>query len=224
MTLRVACVTHRAWLKQVICRLSHEMFNKSNFDSHREYLIPAIYCVSGALYIAGSDLLLGRFVTESNRLWIGTAKGIGFVFFTSLVLLLLLKYEKRRRANSEVFFRRLVESMQDAVLVLEVPERKIIYANEAASHIFGYSNAELLGQSSEILHISRRNFEEFETRSAPALRDNKTFQAEFQMRHRDGRIIPTAHSVSLIERKNRSTLALSLVKDYTPLQLMVCRH
>lgn len=189
----------------------------------RPAAITAIYCVVGGLYIIVSDWFVGLFVNDLDVLWIGTLKGLGFVLITGLLLLFLMKREEKVRERSEAFYQTLVNSMDDALIVLDLPARTIIYANPAATTIFGYSNDELIGRSTEFLHVSRQNFDEFHNRGIDDLSKSRPFHTEFEMRRKDGSAFPSSHVVSIATLSDGSRIALSLISDQTLLQRSVQR-
>lgn len=187
--------------------------------TQRQFLIPAVYCLVGGLYIIVSDWIVGRYADDLNYLWIETAKGLGFVATTALVLWYLLRREENSRERSEAFFRTLVDSMQDAVFVLDVPERVLTYANPAATRIFGYENEEFLGRATEFLHVSTEHYKDFHNRGMQSLSEGIPFHTNFKMRRKDGSTFDSSHIVSLINFSDGSQMALSMVKDFTPLEI-----
>jgi PAS domain S-box-containing protein len=180
--------------------------------------ITVIYCIVGGLYIIASDWFVGLFINDLDILWIGTLKGLGFVLITGLLLLYLMKREEKARERSETFYQTLVDSMEDALIVLNVPTRSIIFANPAASTIFGYSNDEFIGRKTEFLHVSQQHFDEFHNRGIDDLSKGRPFHTQFEMRRKDGSTFPSSHVVSLVTLSDGSQIALSMISDQTHLQ------
>lgn len=125
--------------------------------------ITAFYIAFAALWIYGSDRVLGRFVTNVENLthW-GTFKGFVFVAVTGALLYSLLHrtFVHMRRSEeslreSEEHFRGLVE--QTLVGACLVQDQRIAYANPQFATIFGYSRDELTGLPViELVHESDR--------------------------------------------------------------------
>jgi PAS domain S-box-containing protein len=102
--------------------------------------------------------------------------------------------ERARTMLSSVF-----SSIDDAIFVIGPPHRHVVKAaNAAVERIFGYKPEELEGRSTEILHESRRSFEEFGRRSEKVLDQRRSFRGEFRMRRRSGETFPTEHVVTIL--------------------------
>jgi len=107
-------------------------------------------------------------------------------------------------------------SLTDAVFVVDPATRTIVACNPAAEQVFGYPSAELMGQTTERLHVSRETFAEFGRQLFPALDQRGRFAGEFAMRRRDGRVFPTEHVVTEIrDAAGQRTGVVSVVRDVT---------
>jgi PAS domain S-box-containing protein len=107
-------------------------------------------------------------------------------------------------------------SLTDAVFVVEPATRTIVACNPAVEQIFGYSSAELLGRTTEFLHVSRETFAEFGRQLFPALDRCGRFQCEFQMRRKGGSVFPTEHIVTeIMDAAGKRTGVVSVVRDVT---------
>jgi PAS domain S-box-containing protein len=105
-------------------------------------------------------------------------------------------------------------SLTDAVFVIDPPGRSIISCNPAVERVFGYKCEELIGESTEVLHIDRAHFERFGKAVQAALENRDVFQSEYRMRRKDGKIITTEHSVTQIrDSKGIWRNGVSVVRD-----------
>nr|MDO8083009.1 PAS domain S-box protein [Candidatus Freyarchaeota archaeon] len=110
-------------------------------------------------------------------------------------------------------------SMTDAVFILdaEVPPT-ILECNEAASAIFGYKKSEMLGKTTAFLHVNDENLREYQSLLYSTIREGKLnfFLPEYRMRHKDGSIFPTEHTVAqLLSEEGEQIGWVNTVKDLT---------
>ena len=112
-----------------------------------------------------------------------------------------------------------LNSMTDALFILDArTPPKILECNEAASFIFGYDKAEMLGRTTDFLHVNRETLKEFQSLLFPAAEKGKLpFQlAEFRMKRKEGSVFPSEHSVmQLLNDKGERTGWVSIVRDIT---------
>lgn len=86
--------------------------------------------------------------------------------------------------QSEEKYRGIIQNLQYGLMEVDL-EEKIIYANEAMSHITGYSKEELIGKVASNLLADERGLEILEKQHGK--RDNGTASVyEIPMRHKDG--------------------------------------
>ena len=108
-------------------------------------------------------------------------------------------------------------SLDEVVLLVDLADpstRRIIAANPAAKRVFGYSEEELIGRSTEMLHVNKAMFERFGSELAAALDAKGVYQCEFQMRRKDGSIIFTEHIVSeVLDESGKRTGFVSGIRD-----------
>ncbi|MEQ8717639.1 MAG: EAL domain-containing protein [Acidimicrobiales bacterium] len=120
----------------------------------------AIYLVVGCAWILGSDLFV-LLTTDADRgdFVVNSLKGLGFVFFTAAVLLLVLRGWSHRVSEAwdaalgeRRRFRALVSGSSDVVLVL-ADDGVISYASPAVTSVLGWASDEIVGQPiAELLH------------------------------------------------------------------------
>ena len=113
-------------------------------------------------------------------------------------------------------------SMTDAIFILEAKAPPaaptILECNEAASAIFGYDKTEMLGKTTDFLHVSEGTLREFQSQLYSAVQQGRFpfHLQEFRMKRKDGSVFPSEHSVSqLLNDKGERTGWISIVRDIT---------
>ncbi len=138
-----------------------------------------------------------------------------------------LDIKERKRADEAI--RRQTELLQktfdgitDAIFILDAANHpsapKMLRCNEAASSVFGYEKAEMLGRSTDFLHVSMETLREFQSRLYPAVAEGRLpfHLSEFRMKRKDGSVFPSEHVVTqLLNEKGDRTGWISIVRDIT---------
>src|SRR6266446_2694020 len=88
--------------------------------------------------------------------------------------------------DSETFYRTVLESLSEAVLLVDA-DRRLFYANRIASEMTGYAPEELLGQPAHILFNHETGSGASECQSRDPLSD-KTECFEMELKRKDGRL------------------------------------
>lgn len=111
--------------------------------------IVALYVLIGSVWILLSDqLVIFNAPDPTSATLFSTAKGLGYVFVTAALLhWLISRYTARLRA-SESQYRMLYQSMRQGVFYQGIDGR-LLEANPAALEMFGLSEAEFTGRSSD---------------------------------------------------------------------------
>lgn len=128
---------------------------------------------------------------------------------------------KRKQQQNEILeTKNLLEktfaSLDEAVFVIKPEDRSILICNAAVEDIFGYRPQELIGHSTEILHLNQEMYQNFGQIGEPILERENRFHAEYTMRHKDGRTIYTENTVtSLNEVEGFESGVVSVVRDIT---------
>lgn len=118
--------------------------------------ISIIYCVVGCAWILLSDWVSFSDTSLQDAYWFQTAKGLGYVFTTGLLLFWLVFRGARLLSEKEARFRLLIERAPDAVLVQS--EGRIVYMNAAALSLIGAKSlAEIIGRDiMDVIHPNSR--------------------------------------------------------------------
>ncbi|ACF14634.1 PAS/PAC sensor signal transduction histidine kinase [Chloroherpeton thalassium ATCC 35110] len=102
----------------------------------------------------------------------------------------------------------------DAAIFIATADRKLVDMNKSAERMFGYSRQELLGLSSEHLHVDRAHFIAFGKRLQRSFKRGETARFEFEWKRKNGEIFPTEHVVtSLVQDDGKLLGILSVVRD-----------
>jgi hypothetical protein len=120
--------------------------------------------------------------------------------------------------ESRELFRKTFESQIDAIFILnkDVPP-KITDCNRSAEQIFGYSREDLVGETTECLHVDADALREFQSQLYSKTPDPGFFRLhDFRMKRKDGRIFHSEHTVvPLTNAKGRRIGWVSVVRDIT---------
>ncbi len=125
------------------------------------------------------------------------------------------KQAERELRHTTQLLEKTLESLNEAVLVVDPSARKIVTCNAAVEQIFGYPKEELIGASTERIHVSPAAYERFADLSEPALDAQGGFVGEYQMRRKDGQVIETEHVVTPLESEEWPQGVVSVVRDIT---------
>lgn len=127
----------------------------------------------------------------------------------------------RRRAelalrNSEEKYRVLVENTSDAILMID-PQNEIISCNPAFRELFGFDLEEQVeGKSVSIIHPSDESFKIFCAHAYPEAEQAGAFRSEWEMKRKDGTIMPVETTLSPIKNSDRSIKAyVAIIRDIT---------
>ena len=110
----------------------------------------------------------------------------------------------------------ILDSIGEAVIIVDASGRTIVNCNSATERVFGYSKEELIGQNTSILHVNREYYNRFGEESEAILRSGEVYKGEFRMKRKDGTIIDTYHTVSSFqEERGWEKGVVSVVRDIT---------
>lgn len=172
----------------------------------RAFRVALIYAIAGATWILLSDRTVEFLFDEAAATQIAqSAKGTLFVLITaSLIYWLALRnlrgVEHELLATQLVNTRDLLETISgnlgDAIFISDGRNRTIEYFNSAVTDMFGYSAAELVGKTSEILHVDRESFEQFGRDCARALNREGVYRCQYKLMRKSGNAFDAEITVS----------------------------
>ncbi|MEY8878912.1 MAG: PAS domain S-box protein [Leptothrix sp. (in: b-proteobacteria)] len=77
----------------------------------------------------------------------------------------------------------------DLVGIVRLRQRIAIWKNRAIERIFGYSHAELQGQSTRMLYVDDASYEALGVQAYPTLKAGQHYRTQLQMRRKDGELV-----------------------------------
>lgn len=123
--------------------------------------------------------------------------------------------EEKTRAlrESELWFRTVFQSQEDAVFVIS-PDRRVLNMNAAAERMFRCSLDEVKDRSTEVFHVDYDHFVEFGKRIWEAFAQNRAARFEFKLKRKSGELFPTEHTVSQLKSEDDQMIGIvSVVRD-----------
>ncbi len=127
-----------------------------------------------------------------------------------------LKRRQEEILETKHLLEKIFASLGEAVFVVDPRTRTIVICNDAVKTVFGYEPEELVGQNTKVLHVNEEMYNQFKILGGFSLKSDERFHIEYQMRHKNGNIIFTENTVSLLdEEAGLPTRVVSVVKDIT---------
>lgn len=126
--------------------------------------------------------------------------------------LLQLKHEARDRqkVQEQANFQASLLDQLDSSIIAADNNRRIVYWNEHAERLFGWSKEEALGKKTIDLLLSKSDFTKNEQRHRKLLSENH-WEGEVKMLHRDGRSIPIHTNAACLTNEQGEKIGYSLV-------------
>ncbi|NQT55466.1 MAG: PAS domain S-box protein, partial [Desulfobacteraceae bacterium] len=126
---------------------------------------------------------------------------------------LMRKRAEEALRKSELWLYNIFNSLEEAVLVV-TPDRKLISLNRSGQKMFGYSQEELVGVSTEVFHVNHEHYGEFGNQINEAFDRGEAANFEFEAKRKNGEIFPTEHTVSFLKSDQGEPLGIvSIVRD-----------
>lgn len=127
-----------------------------------------------------------------------------------------IKASQAKIRESRELLKKIFESLESSLIVIDTRNRTIVDCNSATEKIFGYSEDELAGKSTKMLHVDNENYRKFDEMGAKSLEENGVFQTEYKMRRKDGTVFHSDHTVTLVQDEDGEVnKAVSVVRDIT---------
>jgi PAS domain S-box-containing protein len=137
------------------------------------------------------------------------------------VLVTIMDITQRKKAEaamqtSQALLDKTFASLEEVVFVVDRSNRRVVACNSAVEKVFGYSVDEPIGRNTEFLHVNREMYEQFGRELFRTLDRGGVFRCEFRMRHKDGTIFLTEHTVTQIfDSAGWPSHVVSVVRDIT---------
>jgi PAS domain S-box-containing protein len=108
------------------------------------------------------------------------------------------------------------ESLDEMVFVVEPVDRTIISCNQAVERIFGYSQEEVLGCSTEPLYVDKRAYQELGLEIFSSLDRMGIYSGQIDLKRKDGTIFPAECTIKeILDDSGHRTGVVSIVRDIT---------
>ncbi len=189
--------------------------------------VVAVYAAVGLAWIAFSDAVVrALFPDPAAHELAQTLKGTFFIATTSLLLYVLIRRGERGLLGLSAEVRATVDSMADAVLVVDGTSR-VVEANRAAVALLGAaSKEEVLGPMEGWVHRYQLRspdgtpvpFERYA--SIRALADERNPRYGAILRRADGTDVFVSVSAAPVERPDGGRLAVAILRDETATRLL----
>lgn len=115
--------------------------------------------------------------------------------------------------KSREILRKTLSSLDEAVLNVTPQPRIILDCNETTERMFGYRRAKLLGGDTTVLHVDKERAEAFGRGMRAAIDATGFYQAEFEMRRKNGEVFATEHFVRPVVENGRTVSLVSAIRD-----------
>jgi PAS domain S-box-containing protein len=128
-----------------------------------------------------------------------------------------MKRPDLKMTQSFLDFRQLVAVAGDAIIASD-PQGVITLWNEAATRIFGFSEAEALGRNLDLIipdKFRKRHWEGYEATVASGTTRYGATLLKVPALHKDGRNLSIAFTVALLTSANKVTQIVAIVRDET---------
>lgn len=101
------------------------------------------------------------------------------------------------------------------MFIVSARTRRITACNKAAERIFGYSSAELVGRTTEVLHPDTQSFEGFSESMKHVAARTGVIVSRRSMRRRDGSELQARDRIVSIDTANQADLVMWLIREYS---------
>ncbi|HEU4342720.1 MAG TPA: ATP-binding protein [Candidatus Binatia bacterium] len=111
------------------------------------------------------------------------------------------------------FLDALYNGLTDAILAVQFGSRKIVHWNKGAEAMFGYSAQEVLGQTTEIIYPDQHSFQTISELATPKIRQQGSWQTEWEYRRRDGSRFPADVVATMIRGAEGTEFYVIVIRD-----------
>ncbi len=123
--------------------------------------------------------------------------------------------EQTLRESKELFEKTFISQLA-ALFILDANNPpKILDCNPSTTRVFGHSRKEMLGRTTDFLHVDKRRRRKFQDNLYPTIAKRGFFHLpEFEMKRKDGTVFPTEHTVVSLEDEQGKRIGwVSVVSD-----------
>ncbi len=172
------------------------------------------------LYQEEGRLTLAYDLSQRNELDFLVSTTLVTVEDAEMVLVTIIDITDHKKAHEaqregELWLQSIFRSLEEGIVTV-TPDGVVKDINPAVTKIFGYTRKELVGASTEMLHVDSQHYSEFQARIREAFDQGESAELEFEARRKSGEIFPTEHSVSLLRGRSEEPIGiLSVIRDIT---------
>ena len=98
--------------------------------------------------------------------------------------------------EAKLILEKTLESLNEAIFIVESGTRKILDCNTTCEKMFGYRREEMVGANTSILHVSDEMSERFGREMQQAYAEKGFYETTFIMKRKDGTVFDSEHSVT----------------------------
>lgn len=125
-----------------------------------------------------------------------------------------LHIDKLEATNAKIQLENTLNNLQDALFIIKPGSRSILGCNKAVEDVFGYHPKEMIGHTTEILHLDLKHFNDFAAITEPKLIHDSKIQVEYPMRKKNGAIFPAEITISILKNDIGEWInVVSVVRD-----------
>jgi PAS domain S-box-containing protein len=151
-------------------------------------------------------------------------KWVGMILSAAFVAIFLFFYWNRQLAKkvkagtvelreNRDYLKNLTDSMPDAIFSVNMPDRKIEWANDTFK-VFGYEAAECIGKKTEFLYPSRQDYLAIGEAMAHAIAEgNAVLRFDHTMRKKNGDLFPADITLSIFKVGKEVSRVTGIVRD-----------
>jgi PAS domain S-box-containing protein len=123
--------------------------------------------------------------------------------------------EEALRKNRD-YLEKLNNALPEVILTIRLPERIIEYVNRSVETIFGYKPEECIGQTTEMLYPSRKDYLDANERREEAIRQERSgLETERLLKRKNGELFPSHVITTFLREGKKITHTISVIRDVT---------
>ncbi len=183
-----------------------------------------LFFILSIAWILLSDRIVAIFIAPgSAQVKAQTVKGILFVAATTVLVFWLSKRAFAHVADgaqaalarrTEMLFTTVMAHLGEAVILVGPPRRTIVGCNSAVEAMLGYSEEELVGETTALIHTTPRSFELFATKSETVLEQQQVYRCEYTLKHKNGHPVPVEITIATLhENPGWKAGVISIIRD-----------
>jgi PAS domain S-box-containing protein len=203
--------------KEELLRGLSQIFTEDTYDAFKEQLI----ALAEGETSFEKDRLMRTLKGEDKHVHLKLLIAPGYEDSWKRVLLSLTDITARKRAEEELksnheYLEMLNNSLQEVIFRVVLPERTIAYVNRTIRSVFGYSEDECLGKTTEFLYPSREDYMNFgKLLEDTMLGREEALHTELSLRRKSGELFPAEITTTFLRENGEINGVISILRDVT---------